>query len=180
MITVLLALVTACSPNVRQKSKLITVAERICDMNEEELSLYESQLRKLCKSCTYSYFLHVVQDANYNNYEMYTMYFIMSSAEYDNIYLHNNRAIAVAYSNRDHKNVINKNYDVFCCGIAMLDEVSWKVLYDRVNDRYITVELLGDIPPNYIRQFKYLEWSDEITVAKFETNSIRNNDNERM
>jgi hypothetical protein len=166
---IFLFLFIGCGHQYTTKEKLLLdIGQKFINKFGGEMLNNDNSLKSKCLTCNASSYLSIVQDENYKGFELYHFYYTNTDSKVDKIIKYSKYIICITYNQLNHQYEINNNYEKQCCGISMLNEIEWLVLYDTHKNRYIAVESLN-MPIELIEQFNNLEWSTKITAATMDS-----------
>ena len=135
---------------------LYSLADTFMDTYRNEFDRHDKSYFEDCPECHIKSVVFIEADGEYKGYPLFTMYI-------GNV---KNAKSKVYYKNTDLANLTNEA--IGCCKMYINDEISWNILIDSVNKRYIAVNTTL-WPLEIIKQFNELQWSTSVTDAIVDT-----------
>ncbi len=139
-----------------EETVLYSLADKFIDTYKNEFDKYDKYYFDDCPKCNIKSVVFIEPHGEYNGYPLFTMYFGAVKNAKSKVY----------YINNDSPNFTNEV--IRCCNMLINDEVSWEILIDSVNKRYIAINTTL-WPTETIKQFNELQWSTSVSDAIVDT-----------
>ncbi len=139
-----------------EETVLYSLADKFMDTYKNEFDECDKSYFDYCPKCNIKSVVFIESLGEYNGYPLFTMYI-------GNV---KNAKLKVYYKNIDSPNFTNEV--IRCCNMLINNEVSWEILIDSVNKRYIAINTTL-CPTEMIKQFNELQWSTSVSDAIVDT-----------
>lgn len=139
-----------------EETVLYSLADKFIDTYKNEFDKYDKYYFDDCPKCNIKSVVFIEPRGEYNGYPLFTMF----------IGEVKNAKSKVYYINNDSPNFTNEV--IRCCNMLINDELSWDILIDSVNKRYIAINTTL-YPIEMTKQFNELQWSTSVSDAIVDT-----------